>query len=204
MNSDEEDNDANAVEYVKNNENLNGQVQEEVVTRAGRIRRPAARLRDDDFQSHIPKVNSKVNAVFDNDTVVEEKYLIFNLTIKQGLKKHGEDAHQSINKELETLLKLGVWEPVDPSVSNEDVSKYLIPSKLSLKEKFKPNGEFDKLKSRQVAGGYMQDSKLYPDKSSSIFIVSAIAAHKRSHVASSDIGNVYVNADISGPPVYMN
>ena len=90
MNSDEEDNDANAVEYVENNENLNGQVQEEVVTRAGRIRRPSARLRDDDFQSHIPKVNSKVNAVFDNDTVVEEKHLIFNLTIKQGLKKHGE------------------------------------------------------------------------------------------------------------------
>ena len=94
-------------------------------------------------------------------------------------------------------------------MSNEDVSQYLIPSKLSLKEKFKPNGEFDKLKSRQVAGGYMQDSKLYPDKSSptssinSIFIVSAIAAHKRSHVASSDIGNVYVNADISGLPVYM-
>ena len=55
----------------------------------------------------------------------------------------------------------------------------------------------------------MQDSKLYPDKSSptpsinSIFIVSAIAAHKRSHVASLDIGNAYVNADISGPPVYM-
>ena len=68
LNSNEEDNDEDAVEDVDNNENLNDQAHGEVATRAGRVRRPSARLRDDDFQSHIPKVNSKVNAVFDNNT----------------------------------------------------------------------------------------------------------------------------------------
>ena len=53
-----------------------------------------------------------------------------------------------------------------------------------MKEKFKPDGQFDKLKSRLVAGGHMQDRDLYPDKSSptpsinSVFIIAALAAHR--------------------------
>lgn len=95
------------------------------------------------------------------------------------------------------------------NINISDIKDYLVPSKLFLKEKYKPNGNFDKLKSRLVAGGHMQDRELYPDKSSptpsinSIFIVASIAAHRGNEVATIDIGNAYVNASMTGPPVYM-
>ena len=179
-------------------------------TRSGRIRRPSARLSDESYESHIPKVRSKTNVInVRSDENIMEKSFIFNMTTKEGINKYGTKAKESIIKELKSLLELEVWEPVSTEVKIREIKNHMVPSKLFLKEKFKPDGNFDKLKSRLVAGGHMQDRELYPDKSSptpainSIFIVTAIAAHKECTVVSLDIGNAYVNAPITGPPVYM-
>ena len=58
----------------------------------------------------------------------------------------------------------------------------VIRSKMFLKAKFLPDGAFDKLKARLVAGGHMQNRADYDDVSSptiatqSAFMLAAIAA----------------------------
>ena len=53
---------------------------------------------------------------------------------------------------------------------------------MFLKDKYTADGKFDKLKSRLVAGGHLQDKSIYDNGSSptvsttSVFIVAAIAA----------------------------
>ena len=201
----EVDNNQDAEVAVTNDDFANENNEEATVTRSGRTLRPSARLRDEEYVSHIPKVNSKLHVL----KVETCKVHIFNMTTKQGIDKYADEAVKSIYHELRSLLGYDVWEPIQANTDIKDIKEYLVPSKLFLKDKFKPNGEFDKLKSRLVAGGHMQDRTLYPDKSSptpsinSIFIIAALAAQQENEVATLDIGNAYVNARITGPPVYM-
>jgi len=59
---------------------------------------------------------------------------------------------------------------------------------MFLKEKRKPDGCFDKLKARLVAGGHMQDRSIYDDNSSptvswtSVSLILAIAAEDKHQV----------------------
>jgi hypothetical protein len=135
---------------------------------------------------------------------------IFNMTVQQGLTMHGDAAIKSIKKELQGILDKQSFLPV--RLSKRDLIKLkgrLIPSKMFLKEKFLPNGAFDRLKARLVGGGHRQDRDLYPDTSSptpsvsSVFTVAAIAAKEKRKVRTLDIGNAYLNASIEGEPIYM-
>jgi Reverse transcriptase (RNA-dependent DNA polymerase) len=73
---------------------------------------------------------------------------------------------------------------------------------MFLKEKFKPSGKFDKVKSRYVAGGHMQHRDEYTSAETSsptvglqsIFCVISIAAKERRKVGSMDVGTAYLNA----------
>jgi hypothetical protein len=83
-------------------------------------------------------------------------------------------------------------------------------SAMFLKRKTHPDGSFDKYKARLVAGGDMQDKKLYEDLSSptvstsSVFNIAAIAAHEGRQVAVVDIGGTFQNAKMQkGVPVHM-
>ena len=80
---------------------------------------------------------------------------------------------------------------------------------MFLKVKLKPNGDFDKLKARLVADGSTQDKNMYEDVSSptmsttSLFVLTALAARDKLHVSKIDIASAYLNADMTGPRVYM-
>lgn len=84
------------------------------------------------------------------------------------------------------------------------MNKTIISSSLFLKEKFNPDGIFDKLKARLVAGGHLQNRELYKQNdissptvgTSSVMTVIAIAAKERRHVVSADIGVAYLNANL--------
>ena len=60
-----------------------------------------------------------------------------------------------------------------------------------------------------MADGSTQDRNLYEDVSSptisttSLFVLAALAANDRQCVATFDIASAYLNADMSGPSVYM-
>ena len=85
-----------------------------------------------------------------------------------------------------------------------------IRSSMFLKGKYHPDGTFDKLKARLVAGGDQQDKSLYTDLSSAtvstsaVFTLAAVAAHEQRHVAVVDIGGAFLNADMGQEvPVHM-
>ena len=131
----------------------------------------------------------------------------FHLSVKQALRRMREPAMKAIVKELTALDHKGTFIPV--STNQVPRNTKIIPSFMFLKEKYLPSGEFEKLKARLVAGGNLQERELYSDISSptistnSVFILAALAAKERRYIATCDIGNAYLNADISDIPVYM-
>ena len=75
---------------------------------------------------------------------------------------------------------------------------------MFIKERFKPDGLFDKHKATLVAGGHQQDRKVYSDNktssptvsTSAVFMVAAIAAKEKRDVATVDFTGAHLNADM--------
>ena len=73
---------------------------------------------------------------------------------------------------------------------------------MFLKDKYTADGKFDKLKSRLVAGGHLQDRNIYDNGSSltvsitSAFIAAAIAASENRAVATIDFPGAFLNSEL--------
>jgi hypothetical protein len=98
------------------------------------------------------------------------------------------------------MIDQQVWVPI----LRKDIPREakIIPSFMFLKEKFNQAGDLDKIKARLVAGGNVQDHKIYGDVSSptadlmSVFIIFAIAAGQGRSIVTADIKAAYLNAPI--------
>ena len=132
-----------------------------------------------------------------------------HITIKAAQAQYPGAADLSMREELSQLLSQEVWEPVKKADLSPAQLKKIIPSSMFLKAKHKPNGTFDKLKSRLVAGGHRQDTTMYDNVSSpcvnltSVFTLLSIAAFERRHIAAVDIKGAYLNARLSSVTVHM-
>ena len=118
--------------------------------------------------------------------------------------------NQNEMKVIKELLDKKVWVPVQPSELSSSEMSSIIRSSMSLKKKNFPNGKFEKYKARLVAGGDQQNKNFYDDLSSptvstsSVFTMSAVTAHENRHAAVVDIGEAFLNADMTtGVNVYM-
>ena len=127
---------------------------------------------------------------------------IFNISVRNALIQHPVESDKSIDAELEQILNRNCFDPLHQTALSKDQLKDVIPSRMFLTEKFIPSGEFDKLKSRLVAGGHRQDRAEYEDISSptvttqAVFMISALAAAEGRTVATVDITGAYLNADM--------
>ena len=84
---------------------------------------------------------------------------------------------------------------------------------LFFKEKYKPDGMFDKLKARLVAGGNRQDRSIYSESDTSsptvateaVMMIAAIAARECRHVVTIDIGGAFLRGKFKdgSDPVVM-
>lgn len=125
-------------------------------------------------------------------------YAFSTLSLKEGIVKHKGAAVDAATKELRQMYDQGVFKPV--KVSEIKKGCKVIGSFMFLKEKYLPNGEFDKLKMRLVAGGNWQNRLDYDDLSSpTVSIVSVLAflalcARGEWDVATVDITGAYLNA----------
>ena len=76
----------------------------------------------------------------------------------------------------------------------------IISSTMFLKIKQTPQGLFDKLKARLVAGGHLQDREIHNNRSSltvstnSVFMIAAIAAMERRSTATIDFPGAFLHA----------
>jgi hypothetical protein len=127
----------------------------------------------------------------------------FHVSVKKSLAIYGKVAEVECKRELQQMLDKKVWHGVKYADLNHNQRRKIIRSKMFIKEKFLPNGTFDKLKARLVSGGDQQDRSLYSDVSSptvalsSVFMVSSLAAQSDQSVATADVGGAYLNADMT-------
>ena len=124
---------------------------------------------------------------------------IWTTVEKQQAAKTPEEAE--MKEIIKQLIDKGTFEPLAASKLTYDQKSNAVRSILFTTTKKLPNGEFDKVKSRLVGRGDMQDKDIYRDDLSantadraSIMTIAAIAAREGRHVASLDIGGAYLNA----------
>jgi hypothetical protein len=128
-----------------------------------------------------------------------EERRAFNLSVREALKQHGDEAAQAIMDEMKQMVDKAVWTPIHWREANAK----MIPSKMFLKEKKDSHGNVIKIKSRLVAGGHLQNRDDFQDLSSptlsfpTLLILSLIAAKYGHHVATADITGAYLNADMN-------
>jgi hypothetical protein len=125
-----------------------------------------------------------------------------HLTVNQALRKLGKAAMKSIVAEMIQMHQKNVFE----GIYENDLGlkkKQIISSSMFLKEKYYADGQFEKIKARLVAGGHQQDQEIFRGISSSptvstssVFIISAIAAKERRQVVTIDFPGAYLNADM--------
>jgi hypothetical protein len=111
--------------------------------------------------------------------------------------------------ELKQLVDKDVFEVVRASRLSPQERKAVLRSFMFFKEKYFPDGSFDKLKARFVAGGHMQDRELAGDISSptvslpSVMMVAAIAKKEQRKVVTMDIAGAYLNAPMGDRVVHL-
>ena len=138
------------------------------------------------------------------------KTRVFNLTAQKAKDMYGtEKVTDSMLAEITQQVQMDVWELCKKQHLSLDAIKRIIPCSLFLKEKLLPDGSFDKLKARLVAGGHRQDTSLYDDVSSptvnltTLYTVLAIAAHEGHSLTAIDIKGAYLNASLKTVEVHM-
>ena len=126
----------------------------------------------------------------------------FNMTVKDGISKLGDIAVDSIRKEMKQMCDKDVWEGVLINSLSPLQKSNIITSSMFLKDKYTAEGKFDKLKSRLVAGGHLQDRDIYDNGSSptvsttSVFIIASIAAKENRSLATIDFPGAFLNSDM--------
>jgi len=128
-----------------------------------------------------------------------------NMSVKQALKKHDKEVRKAIGAEMSQLFTRKVRRGLlSKKQAKHSKHKNILPSSMFLKEKFRGDGTFDKIKARLVAGGHCTDAEKYTwqDKSSptvcleSVMIVLCIAAVEKRKLEAIDFPGAYLNATL--------
>ena len=139
---------------------------------------------------------------------------VYNLSLREAIDTRGaEVANKAALSELNQLIEKGCLMPVDKLIVKKLKAKkqLILPSKLFLKDKYRPDGAFDKFKARLVAGGHRQNHDDYENTSSptvatsSVLMVAAISAKRGNARMTTDVPSAYPNAHMRTdmPMVYM-
>ena len=137
------------------------------------------------------------------------RFIVNHITLKRGLAMFGAAAEQAVRAEIANMIRKDVFEPVLISQLTSQERRAIIRSSIFLKEKFRPDGTFDKLKARLVADGSMQDKEIYENLNSptvattSVLCMLAIAARERRALSTVDVGSAYLNADLDANVIMM-
>jgi histone deacetylase 1/2 len=128
-------------------------------------------------------------------------YSFTQYSVKEGLKRHGQEARKAVVSEFKQLFKgKKALRPVKKKLLTIRQLKKIIRSSMFLKEKYDAFGVFEKLKGRLVADGRMQNKTIYKRLKSptaaieSIIMCLVIGCLRKMKFAKVDIGGAYLNA----------
>ena len=134
------------------------------------------------------------------------------LSVKDALTgEHSQAALEAIIGEINNMLHYQVGTYTRITDIPLDKRRHIIYSFMFLKDKYKPDGSFDKIKARMVGDGKHQNSKLYNMVSSSTVALSSvmlmlnIASKYNAKVASYDVGGAFLHAKLEedDPDIYL-
>ena len=162
-------------------------------------------MANDESRAHIA-LNNKLNS-FDKYThqIPDNKHLILglNITVRKAMKEMREAATTSIESELTSMVTKDVLNPIDYDKLTPAQKKLVLYSHMFLKDKYFPDGRFEKLKARLVGGGNFQDREnLITDPSSptvdflTVQIIMNLTCAQKLKTAVLDIKTAYLNADL--------
>ena len=127
-------------------------------------------------------------------------YNCTNMTVREAIKDQGEVALKEIVRELISIhIERKAFQPLLQEELTENQRNKAITSKMFIKNKYHPDGEFDKIKARLVAGGHLQSRSVYtrggsPTAStSSVLTVMALAAMEGRAVGTIDFPSAFLN-----------
>ena len=143
--------------------------------------------------------------------VTRTRHFGLNMTIREGIKRKGEDAVRSVAEEMIKLHDRDTFEGVHISDLTLEQIKGILPSKTFLKEKYLSSGEYERTRGRLVGGGHRQDKEIYENNHSptvatqSVFMLAAIAAGEQKAIATVDFPSAFLNCELPEeyPPIYM-
>ncbi|CAN0349389.1 unnamed protein product, partial [Ectocarpus fasciculatus] len=126
-----------------------------------------------------------------------------HMSLKRAMKDRPKEAMTSARLEIQQMIDRKVWKRPVKYVSPEE-RRNVIHSSFFLKDKYLANGDFEKFKSRLVAGGneVNREGYLPTDTSSptvrieSLFTVLSIAAHKKMELGNIDFPGAYLNVKL--------
>jgi hypothetical protein len=84
-----------------------------------------------------------------------------SMTVNQGIEKLGYQAILSVVTKIIQMVDKDVWSGVNTSNLTAEQTKRIVTSNMFLKDKYRADGVFEKLKSRLIAGGHLQDRDIY-------------------------------------------
>jgi hypothetical protein len=112
------------------------------------------------------------------------------MTVREGINNLGNVAVHSVTKEMSQMCDMKVWEGVKLDILTHIQKRKIITSSIFLKDKYHADRKFDKLKSRLVAGGRLQDRNINNNGSSptasTLFMIAALAAWEGRAIATID------------------
>ena len=125
-------------------------------------------------------------------------------SIKKALQLYPEVALQSLINEIDGMLARKVWKGVLFESLTKKQQKEILYSSTIVKEKYNLEGESISMKTRMVTGGKGQNLEDIPERlrsapttaTSSVNTIASIAASRNMEVATVDIKQTYLNADM--------
>ena len=111
-----------------------------------------------------------------------------------------------MREECEQLVTTNTFEPYLFSEIPADEMKFVIPSHLFFKEKYKADGEFDRWKGRLVCGGNFVDTSLSGDISAhvvnpiTVMMMLNLAAIKQLRIITADVKGAFLIPELTDAP----
>ena len=129
------------------------------------------------------------------------RYSVFNMTINQGIEKHGDKAVNATLQECQQLVDTNSLDPTRLKDLTDEEKAAIIPCKFFLREKFFADGNFEKLKGRMVGGGHKQDRTKFGDLYSPTVSTTSLFMHLP--IAHMQFGDQLEVATVDVPGAYL-
>ena len=149
------------------------------------------------------RANAGLEAIVEMTPSHEHAYRIsLRQALNEGPEERKEMARVAIREELEQLLDINAFKFIAFNAVPDQYRDRIVSSHMFLKEKYKPDGNFDRMKGRLVAGGHLIDvdtignTRAPTVNIANVRLMCAVAAQRRYRLMTADIKGAFLLAKV--------